>query len=320
MIISDFAIKRPLITVVAMVALVIFGMFALFKLKTDEFPDVAPPFLTVGIVYPGASPEVVESEVLKPVEEQIGSIAGVKRIMGKAYDGYSMLMIEFLFDKDLNVASQDVRDAISAIRADLPAEMKEPIISKFNDTDRPIISVAVSSTVLSPAELTRLADPGITRELRAIPGVSDVQIFGKVERELTVEIDPHKLQAANVSVAQVVQALQLQNLAAPVGRVNGALDERAIRLRGRLENPAEFENLVVADRSALHADRGVQEARRRPHAFLHRLRPQACRSARDRSSAASASTPTRCSSTACRFPRRTASARKARASSTSCTA
>src|SRR5215218_5946112 len=248
MIISDFAIKRPLITVVTMVALVIFGTFALLKLKTDEFPDVAPPWLTVGIIYPGASPEVVESEVLKPVEEQIGSIAGVKRIMGKAYDGYSMLMIEFLFEKDLNVASQEVRDAISTIRADLPTEMKEPIVSKFNDTDRPIVSVAMSSTVLSPAELTRLADPGITRELRAIPGVSDVQIFGKVERELTVELDPHRLQASNVSVAQVVQALQLQNLAAPVGRVNGTLDERAIRLRGRLENPAEFENLVVADR------------------------------------------------------------------------
>ena len=249
MIISDVAIKRPLVTVVAMVALVIFGTFALFKLKTDEFPDVAPPWLTVGIVYPGASPDVVESEVLKPIEEQIGSIAGVKRIVGKAYDGYSMFMIEFLFDKDLNVASQEVRDAISAIRADLPTEMKEPIVSKFNDTDRPIVSLAISSTALSPAELTRLADPAITRELRAIPGVADVLIFGKVERELTVEVDPHKLQAANVSIAQVAQALQAQNLAAPVGNVTGALDERAIRLRGRLQNAAEFANLVVADRN-----------------------------------------------------------------------
>jgi hydrophobic/amphiphilic exporter-1 (mainly G- bacteria), HAE1 family len=254
MIISDFAIKRPLITVVTMVALVIFGLFALLKLKTDEFPDVAPPWLTVGIVYPGASPDVVESEVLKPVEEQVGSIAGVKRIMGKAYDGYAMLMIEFLYEKDLNVASQEVRDAISAVRADLPVEMKEPIVNKFNDTDRPIISLAISSSVLSPAELTRLADPGITRELRAIPGVADVQIFGKVERELTVEVDPHKLQAASVSVAQVVQALQMQNLAAPVGRVNGDLDERAIRLRGRLQTPAEFENLVVAE----HGDQLVR--------------------------------------------------------------
>src|ERR1700742_1956921 len=143
MIISDFAIKRPLITVVAMVTMVIFGIFALLKLKTDEFPDVAPPWLTVGIVYPAASPDVVESEVLKPIEEQIGSIAGVKHINGKAYDGYAAIIIEFLFDRDLNVASRETRDAVSAIRADLPTEMKEPIINKFIDTDRPIVSLAV---------------------------------------------------------------------------------------------------------------------------------------------------------------------------------
>ena len=249
MLISDFAIKRPLITVVTMLSLVIFGGFALAMLKTDEFPDVAPPWLTVGVIYPGASPEVVEKEVLDRVEEQVGSIAGVKRIMSKAYDGYAMLMIEFLYEKDLNEASQDVRDAISIIRAELPQEIEEPIIRKFNDTDRPIVSVAVSSTVLSSAELTRLVDPGITRELRSIAGVADVQVFGKVERELTVEIVPSRLQAAGVSVSQVVQALQLQNLAAPVGRVTGTLDERSIRLLGRIESPAEFANLVITERN-----------------------------------------------------------------------
>src|SRR6478735_11401107 len=249
MFISDFAIKKPLVTTVAMLTLAVFGLFALLKLKTDEFPDVAPPVVTVGIPYPGASPDGVAKEILDPIEEQIASITGVKHVSGKAYDGYGFIMVEFQFGKDLMEATQDLRDAISAKRADLPTEMKEPIIQKFNDTDRPIVSLALSSTVLSPSELTRLADPGITRELRALPGVSDVQVFGKVERELTVEVDPHRLQAANVSVAQVVQALQLQNLAAPVGRVNGALDERAIRLRGRLEHPAEFENLVIADRN-----------------------------------------------------------------------
>src|SRR3954468_15979039 len=248
MVISDFAIKRPLVTVVAMVALVIFGLFALMKLKTDEFPDVAPPWLTVAVVYPGASPEGVEKEVLDPIEEQVASIAGVKRIMSKAYDGYALLMIEFLFDKDLNEASQDVRDAISTVRIDLPAEMEEPIIRKFNDTDRPILSVALSSVSMTPAELTRLADPGITREIRSVPGVSDVQVFGKVDRELTVEIRPDRLQAANVSIGQVVQALMSQNLAAPVGAITGTLDERSIRLKGRMENAAEFANLVVSDR------------------------------------------------------------------------
>ena len=111
------------------------------------------------------------------------------------------------------------------------------------------MSLALTSTTLNLAELTRLADPTITRELRSIPGVAEVAVSGKVERELTVELVPSRMQAAGVSVSQVVQALQLQNLAAPVGRVSGAMDERSIRLKGRLENPQEFMQLIVAERN-----------------------------------------------------------------------
>ena len=160
MFISDFAIKKPLITVVAMVALVVFGLFALLKLKTDEFPDVAPPVVTVGIPYPGASPDGVEKEILDPIEEQIASISGVKHVNGKAYDGYGSIIVEFEFGKDLAEATQDLRDAISAKRADLPTEMKEPIIKKFNDTDRPIVSLALSSAhaVAGRAHAARRSD------------------------------------------------------------------------------------------------------------------------------------------------------------------
>jgi HAE1 family hydrophobic/amphiphilic exporter-1 len=249
MLISDFAIKRPIVTVVSMLALVVFGLIALAKLQTDEFPDIAPPFVTVAIPYPGASPDGVEKEILDPIEEAISSISGVKNIMGTAEDGFATIMIEFLFDKPLVEATQDVRDAISGIRADLPAEMEEPIIKKFNDTDLPIVSLALSSTTLSPGQLTRLADPGITREFRSIPGVAVVEVPGKVERELTVQLKPDALQAAGIGVSQLVQALQLQNLAAPVGRVTGDLDERSIRLRGRLERPEEFAQIVVAERN-----------------------------------------------------------------------
>src|SRR3954466_8800194 len=122
MVISDFAIKRPLVTVVAMVALVIFGLFALMKLKTDEFPDVAPPWLTVAVVYPGASPEGVEKEVLDPMPNHFASIPGVKRIMSKADEADALLMIEFQFVEDLNEASQDVRDAGLLGRIVMPME------------------------------------------------------------------------------------------------------------------------------------------------------------------------------------------------------
>jgi HAE1 family hydrophobic/amphiphilic exporter-1 len=249
MVISDFAIKRPIITIVVMLALVLFGTFALFTLNTDEFPEVAPPFVTVGVPYPGGSPETVEKEVLDPIEEAISSISGVEKITGRAEDGIAFIMIEFVYEKPLSEATQDVRDAISGIRNDLPPEMEEPIIRKFNQTDYPIVSLALSSDVLSTRELTRLADPGITRELRSLAGVAEVNVLGKRERELTVELKPEALQAAGISVAEVVQSVQLQNLAAPIGRVESELEERSIRLRGRLEGPAEFAQLVVSERN-----------------------------------------------------------------------
>ena len=249
MLISDFAIRRPVITVVAMVAISIFGMIALLRLKTDEFPDVQPPFVSVGLVYPGAAPDGVEREVLEPVEEVIASISGVKKITGSAQDGFGQILVEFNFDKDLLEATQEIRDGISGIRVDLPDELEEPIIKKLSDTDQPIVSLALSSTTLTAPELTRLADPGIARDLRSVPGVAEVLVLGKQERELTVYLRPDALQAQGVSVAQVVQALRLQNLAAPVGRLESGNVERSIRLTGRLAEPQDFLRLVVAERN-----------------------------------------------------------------------
>ena len=249
MLISDFAIKRPMITVVAMVALVVFGLFAWWRLQTDEFPDVAEPVVFTAIIYPGASPDQVEREVLDPIEEAIQGISGVDRVIGEARDGYAQIITVFLFEKDLKEATQDIRDAISAIRVDLPQEMEEPILRRFSPNDFPIVQISLTSNSLSQADLTRIADPGITRELRSIPGVAQVQVVGNLNRELTVELRPDALQASGVSIGEVVQALQAQNLAVPVGRLNGSLDERTIRLKGRLNGPADFMNMVVAERN-----------------------------------------------------------------------
>jgi len=248
MMISDFAIKRPLITVVTTVALVVFGLFALTQLKTDEFPEVNPPIVFVGIPYPGASPSTVEREVLNPVEDAIKGISGVKQINGSAFDGYAQILVEYVFEKNLQEGTQDIRDAISAIRIDLPLEMEEPILRRFDPTQFPIVQIALVSQSHTPAQLTRIADPEIVSKLRGIPGVAEVQIFGDVQRELTVELRPEALRAAGVSVSQVVGALQSQNLAVPVGRLTSALEERTIRLQGRLERPEDFLQLVIAER------------------------------------------------------------------------
>lgn len=250
MFISDYAIKRPLLTVVAMLSLVAFGAVALLMLQTDEFPDVQPPVVLTTIIYPGASPDQVEREILEPIEEAIQGISGVDKITSEARDGFAQIVTTFVFTKDLQVATQDIRDAVSAKRQDLPAEMEEPLYRRFDPTDRPIITLALWSDVLTPAQLTRLADPGITRELRAVPGVANVEVSGGIKREMTVELDPMRLQSAGVTVPQVVQALQSQNLAVPVGRIGGALDERTIRLKGRLDGPEDFAQMVVSQRGA----------------------------------------------------------------------
>ena len=178
MFISDFAIRRPVITVVSMLALVVFGLVSLVLLQTDEFPDVAVPLVVVAVPYPGASPDNVEREIVEPLEEAIAGISGVKKVTSNALDGFATMLVEFDFEKDLQEATQEIRDEINAIRNDLPAEMEEPILTRVNPTDFPIVSLALASKTMSVAQLTLLADPGITRRLRAIPGVGEVNIAG----------------------------------------------------------------------------------------------------------------------------------------------
>jgi HAE1 family hydrophobic/amphiphilic exporter-1 len=248
MFLSDLAIKRPTVTVVTMLALVIFGIFALWSLKVDEFPDIAEPVIAVSIVYPGASPEGVERELLDPIEEAISGASGIDKMQSTAQDGFAQIIVFWHFDKDLNEASQDIRDAISKIRDDLPPEMKEPVLSSFDPGEMPIVSVILSSPTMAAAEMTALADPEMVKQLRAVAGVADVRLQGKVEREMTIELDPQKLDASGVTVADVVGAMQSQNLAAPVGRLNDALSERTIRLKGRLTDASDFDQVVVARR------------------------------------------------------------------------
>lgn len=248
MFISDFAIKRPIVTVVMMAALVIFGLFAAFKTDVDELPDIQQPIVFVAVPYPGASPDQVEREVVDRMEQAFQGLNGIDQITSTSTDGFAQIIVQFVYSKPTDEAAQDVRDAISGIRDKLPVEMKEPIIKKFDPNDQPIVSLTLSSNTLKPNELTILADPDITRQIQGLPGVAQVTLSGGVDREISVNIVPSLLNAAKVSVSDVVNALNAQNLAVPVGMINGTLEERSIRLRGRIENAHDFGQLVVAQR------------------------------------------------------------------------
>jgi hydrophobic/amphiphilic exporter-1 (mainly G- bacteria), HAE1 family len=271
MFISDTAIKRPVLTVVGMLILVVFGVVALTQLDTDEFPEIEAPIVVVAIPYPGASPDVVEREVIEPIEEVISGISGLDRMTSSSLDSFGNIIVEFVFTKDPQQATQEIRDEISGIRNQLPPEMEEPILTRFDPQDQPIVSLTLSSAGLTGAELTRLADPDITRRLRGIPGVASVDLAGGIERELVVEIRPRDLQASGVSVAQVVQSLQSQNLASPVGRLEGEMEERTIRLKGRLDAPADFKELVVSQTAGRIVRLGdianVRDATEEPRSF-----------------------------------------------------
>ncbi|MDZ4259233.1 MAG: efflux RND transporter permease subunit [Gemmatimonadales bacterium] len=250
--ISDFAIKRPLLTVVAMLSLVAFGVAALVNLQTDEFPDLAQPIISVAIPYPGASPDIVEREVVVPVEEAIFALSGVDRTKTKSnsVDGLAQFTIFFDFKKGVAEAAQDVRDALGTIRGDLPTESEDPIITRFDPTEQSILSLTVTSELLDARALTRLADPVVVSAIRSVPGVAQATVLGGIYPELTVELRPAAMQAAGVGIDEVVNALSNQNLAVPVGRLNTALEERAIRLKGRLDDAAAFRQIVVAQRGS----------------------------------------------------------------------
>ncbi|HLT46414.1 MAG TPA: efflux RND transporter permease subunit [Rubricoccaceae bacterium] len=245
MFISDFAIRRPMVTIITMVALVVFGLFALMRLETDEFPEVEQPVLLLLVPYPGGAPETVEQEVLEPIEEATSGISGVDDLYGTAGDGFAQLIVLFEFGKDMQEASQEVRDAISAIRQDLPPEMEEPIIRRVDPADFPVVSLVLSSDRVTPAQLTRIAEDEVTRALQALSGVARVTVVGAQERALTVDLDPDRMASAGVDVGQVVQALQAQNLDAPVGRLNAPGQERSVRLQGRLPTPEAFAAIPV---------------------------------------------------------------------------
>ncbi|HSP34450.1 MAG TPA: efflux RND transporter permease subunit, partial [Thermoanaerobaculia bacterium] len=202
----------------------------------------------IAIAYPGAAPDVVEREVVTRFEDKISSISGVDKLNSTSTDGFAQIVVQFVFSKDVNQATQDVRDAISAVRSQLPAEILEPVVRRFDPNTLPIVSLAITSTALSPTQLTQLADQTVGGELRSIAGVAQVNVVGGDSAQLNVDVRPADLAAAGVGLDQVVAALRGQNLAAPVGNVESALEQRSIRLQGRFDRPEDFAGLVLSSR------------------------------------------------------------------------
>ncbi|MES2104413.1 MAG: efflux RND transporter permease subunit [Pseudomonadota bacterium] len=248
MFLSDFSIKRPIATIVIIIALMCLGLLALKKLKVNERPDVELPLIVVSIPYPGASPETVEREVINRIEKSLQSISGVYQMRSTASEGSASIVIQFNFKKNMIEASDEIRNSIGSVRYKLPLEMREPVLQRIDPSAQPIMQLALSSKSQSHAEISRLAEDQLADKFRGIDGVATVDVGGSLKRELSVLLRAEKLREYNVSIADVVAALRNQNATAPVGKIRGVLDEQSIRLVGRIGTPAEFENVIVRRR------------------------------------------------------------------------
>ncbi len=248
MLLSDFSIKRPVATVVIIIALMCLGLLALKKLRVNQIPDVEQPMMVVNIPYPGASPETVEREIINRVEKAIQSIPQIYQVRSTSSESSASIFIMFNFKKNMVEASDEVRNAIASVRHKLPIEMREPILTRIDPAAQPIMQMALSSDAQSLAEISRLGEDFLADRFRSIDGVAVVNVNGSLRRELSVLLRAEKLREYNVSVTEVVAALRAQNTTAPVGRIKGALDEQSIRLVGRIESPKEFENIVLKRR------------------------------------------------------------------------
>lgn len=248
MFLSDVSIKRPVFATMMMVALVVLGIVSYQRLAIDEYPDITYPVVVVQTTFPGASPEVMERQVSRPVEETLNTVQGVREVTSTSLEGSSLVRLTFNLDVDVAAAQQDVMSKVAAMRRQLPQDIQDPVIRHFDPNQRPILTIAVQSKERPVRELTDLADEVISTRLESVMGVGEVQVSGGNARQIRIELDPNAMRAYGVSPAQVSQALQRENQEVPAGRVERGATQRLVRVTGRVKDPIQFGNIVVANR------------------------------------------------------------------------
>jgi HAE1 family hydrophobic/amphiphilic exporter-1 len=242
------SISNPVLATMMMLAFVVLGLFSYNRLPVDQFPDINFPVVVVSTEYPGASPEIVESDVSRKIEEQVNTLSGINRLSSRSYEGASVVIIEFDLVTDAARAAQDVREKVALVKVGFKKEVKEPIISRVNPDDAPVISLAIRSPTRDARALTTLADQVIKRRIENARGVGRVSVVGGVKREVQVVLKPAEMESLKVGVDQILTALRNENQELPAGSVVTRDREQAVQIRGRLVSVADFERIVVARR------------------------------------------------------------------------
>jgi len=246
------SIANPVFATMVMVALCVLGFASYLRLGVEQMPDVSPPVAFVDVAYPGASPEAVERELTKVIEEALNSIAGVKRITSRSFEGRSQTSVEFSLNADMGKALQDVRDRVAVVQAAFPKDAKAPTIARYdNENSQPVVTMALVSATRSARELSILGEQVVGKRLQSVEGVAQVQISGLATREVRIDLDPTRLRAYAITPAEISNALRAANADEPVGLLSDASQDAILRVEGRVRDPKQFAALVVANRGGL---------------------------------------------------------------------
>lgn len=245
----ELSIKRPVFATVTLLALILLGIVSYFRMNVDEMPDVSFPYVTVSITYEGALPEQIDTQVTKKVEEAVGEAKGVKHIQSTSREGEAEIGIQFNLDIDPSVATQDVRDKVSAIRGELPDTIKEPVIARYDMKAAPVVAIALTSETGNLRELSILVEDVVKPRLQKIGGVGQLKISGLQKREIQLLLDPDKLAAFGFSIPEITQRLQQENQDIPAGKLMGTGQELSVRTAGNFKEPQDFLSVVIGTKN-----------------------------------------------------------------------
>jgi HAE1 family hydrophobic/amphiphilic exporter-1 len=229
-------------------SLVVVGAFSFFSLGVDLFPKVDFPTITVTVRNPGASPQEVETEITEKVEEAVNTISGIDELRSTSVEGVAQVFVQFVLEKDVNVAAQEVENRVQTVIPNLPDTAEQPTVQKLDSDAAPVLRIVVSAPT-SLRDVTEVAKNQIKERIESVNGVGQITIIGGQERQINVWLDPDKMRSYNVTPAEVAAALRIQNIEFPSGRLDEGQKETAVRTMGKILKPGEFDNVVVATRS-----------------------------------------------------------------------
>lgn len=242
---AQICIRRPVFATMLIMALVVLGLNAYRKLGVDFFPKIEFPYVSITTTLRGAAPEEVESQVTKRIEEAVNTISGIEDLSSTSADGISMVMVQFVLEKDADVAAQEVRDKISRVLSQLPRDADPPVVEKLSTDAQPILNVVVAAK-RDLRETTKIVDDRIKKNIESVSGVGQVRFVGERIRQIQIWLDGDKLFAYNLNIDQVRNAIASQNVEVPGGRIDQGAREVSLRTLGRIERPEDFARIVVA--------------------------------------------------------------------------